>query len=80
MIDYDWENAPYYDWDEVWILSYAQPEAPDGKNYFMRMSSIGPVGTWHLEDAVSFPSEEAAMQSPAFTFALTFYRPEKLVP
>jgi hypothetical protein len=36
----------------------------------------GPAGTLEISEAARFDSEHAAMQSPAFTFPLTFYKPE----
>lgn len=67
-------------WDEVWVLVMEQPAAPDGRVWFKRWTGIGPQGTWDELEAASFPSEQAAMQSPAFAHPLTFYKPEKLAP
>jgi hypothetical protein len=44
--------------------------------YFRFWTAIGPCGTYDASEAARFPSEQAAMQSPAFTFWGTFYRPE----
>lgn len=74
------DDAWVPDWDEVWVLSMAQSEAPEGKSWFRQMTGIGPMGTWNFEEAASFPSEQAATQSPAYAFPLTFYRPEKVAP
>lgn len=67
-------------WDEVWVLVMDQAYAPGGRNWFVRWTGIGPMGTWDESEAASFPTERDAMQSPAFSFPLTFYRPERIAP
>lgn len=70
------------DWptDEVWVLVQQQTASPTGRAWFKQWTAIGPMGTWDETEAASFPSEQAAMQSPAFSFPLTFYRPERIAP
>ena len=67
-------------WDECWVLVMDQRDAPKGRNWFQQMTGIGPMGTWDEAKAATFPSEQAAMQSPAFSFPMTFYKPERIVP
>ena len=62
----------------AWVLVMEQRDAPQGRNWFARMTGIGPMGTWDESEAARFPSEQAAMQSPAFSFPLTFYKPERV--
>lgn len=67
------------DWDEVWVL--VDRDHPSGRlRWFREWTPIGPEGTSEEYRAASFPSEQAAMQSPAFSFAMTFYKPERLAP
>ena len=70
------------DWptNEVWVLVMDQKASPCGRNWFKQWTGIGPAGTWDEAEAASFPSEQAAMQSPAFSFPLTFYKPERIAP
>lgn len=68
------------EFDEVWVLVQEQAEAPTGRAWFRQWTGIGPMGTWDEAEAASFPSEQAAMQSPAYSFWGTFYKPEKIAP
>lgn len=43
--------------------------------YFHEWTNIGPCGTRNLKQAERFKTKQAAMNSPAFTFPLTFYEP-----
>jgi len=63
---------------DEWVLVMPQRDAPAGRNWFKSMTAIGPAGTWDEAEAARFPSEQAAMQSPAFSFPLTFYKPERV--
>lgn len=45
--------------------------------WFECMTAIGPCGTDDLSKAARFSSEQSAMQSPAYTHALSCYEPEK---
>lgn len=68
------------DFPEVWVLVMTQKAAPGGRSWFKQWTGIGPMGTWNEAEAARFPSEQSAMQSPAFSFPLTSYRPERIVP
>jgi len=59
----------------AWVLVDRSTEPP---TFFEKWVAIGPCGTWDATEAARFPSEQAAMQSPAYSFALTFYRPEQV--
>lgn len=60
-----------------WVLVQEAPDSPSGRQWFRSWTSgIGPCGTWDESEAARFPSEQAACASPAYSFALTFYRPE----
>ncbi len=48
----------------------------DGRNYFQQWTGIGPCATQTRGEAERFVSKRKAMQSPAYSFALTFYEPE----
>jgi hypothetical protein len=61
---------------EEWVLVMDQRDAPEGRNWFKQWAGIGPEGTWTESEAATFSSRQEAMQSPAFSFALTFYTPE----
>jgi hypothetical protein len=74
------DDALPVEWDEVWVLVMDQEASPCGRNWFMQWTGIGPAGTWDEAEAASFPSEQAAMQSPAFSFPMTFYKPERIAP
>lgn len=59
----------------TWIL------ADRGKTpvvFFEKWTGIGPCGTWDIDKAARFTTEAEAMRSPAFSFAFTFYRPERV--
>ena len=43
--------------------------------YFRFMTAIGPCATADLAEAERFCSEQAAMRSPAYLHALSFYEP-----
>lgn len=52
-----------------WVLRH-------GSNYFQGWTEIGPRSTRTRGEAERFPSKRKALQSPAYSFALTFYEPE----
>lgn len=53
---------------KFWVLK-------DGKNYFKQWTGIGPCATQKRGEAERFRTRKDAMQSPAYSFALTFYEP-----
>lgn len=64
----------------MWVLVMDQADAPQGRSWFKQWTAIGPQGTWDEAEAARFSSKQAAMQSPAFSFWGTFYRPEAIEP
>lgn len=58
-----------------YVLAQQDLRAPDLIAYLHAWTAIGPAQTYDLDEAQRFPSEQAAMNHPAFSFALTFYRP-----
>ena len=54
---------------KYWVLR-------DKKNYFKQWTGIGPMATQKLDEASQFKTKREAMQSPAYSFAMTFYEPE----
>lgn len=63
------DNNLYY------VLAEQRTNAPEGISYFMGMTGIGPAGTYDLGKAAIFDTEQEAMNSSAFSFALTRYKP-----
>lgn len=61
--------------DTEYVLAQQDLKAPERIGYLMTWTAIGPCGTWDLEQAQRFPSEQAAMAHPGYSFALTFYKP-----
>lgn len=55
-----------------WVLR----DSLTGKYLKMWWTGIGPCATKTRGEAERFPSKRKAMQSPAYSFALTFYEPE----
>lgn len=46
--------------------------------YFEKQTAIGPMGTADLDKAQRFDSKQAAMMTPAYMHALSFYEPQEL--
>lgn len=64
---------------EVWVLKEEASTRKRGVDiYFAEWAPIGPRSTEILEDAKKFGSRFEAMQSPAYTFPLSFYEPTKV--
>lgn len=58
-----------------YVLAQQDLKAPDHIGYLMRWTAIGPCGTYDLDKAQRFDSEQEALNHPASSFPLTFYRP-----
>lgn len=58
-----------------YVLAQQDLKAPERIGYLQCWTAIGPCGTWSLDEAQRFDSEQAAMDHPAFSFPLTFYKP-----
>jgi hypothetical protein len=56
---------------QKWILK-------DRNRYFKKWTGIGPAMTDKIDEAELFYSKDAAMQSPAFRFSLTFFEPVEI--
>lgn len=67
-------------WEEVWVLVMDSTVSPEGRVWFKRWTVVGPAHTVEEHEAASFPSEQAAMMSPAYSFWGTSYKPERLAP
>jgi len=61
---------------EQWVLRYAS--ASEGPLWFERMVPLGPITTAKIDEAAVFESREEALRSPAHTFALASFEPERL--
>lgn len=48
--------------------------------YFKQWTAIGPSTTPKVEEAAKFITKEQAMQSPAYSFPMTFFRPFEVKP
>lgn len=46
--------------------------------YFREMAAIGPMTTAFMTQAATFETEQAAMQSPAYSHALSCYEPREV--
>ncbi len=59
--------------EEKWILY-----DDNSKKYFRKWTGIGPSCTSDISEAEVFGSKQEAMQSPAFTFSMTFFEPKQV--
>jgi hypothetical protein len=57
------------------VLAQQDLHAPERISYLMCWTGIGPALTHHFDQAQRFGSEQAAMDSPAFSFWGTFLKP-----
>ena len=67
-------------WSRDGVAVFADEAEPTGEDvrYFMCWTGIGPASTNDPAEAARFPSEAAALQSPAYSFWLTFFQPEPI--
>ncbi len=56
--------------EKKWILQDTL-----NKKYFKKWTGIGPASTSDISEAEVFESKQEAMQSPAYTFSMTFFEP-----